>query len=262
MIDHNLTIQNNYFTTDVESLSKLSEANKLTLEKPNPVDVGDFQKAMSSDNAIDDAKAPASAEDAQQLGGQSSGDQMLKILTMILELLMMITESQKETEAGGDSVEGEQSTSSSPAKVENDKVVSEKNNIAAGDGEIPKPSEHMQNFSLGDKEITIGGDGSASGAEVQQTKETLSGLYDNSASFKEMIDSSPNESFEVSVGRNDDNMSWGNADGRVFMNINNIEPDASDSFQALTAHEFAHAGIDQQHGAEMKQFEQAVATEA
>jgi hypothetical protein len=261
MIDHNLTIQNNYFTTDMESISKLSEANKVTLEKPNPIDISSFQKAMSSDNTVDDAKAPASAEDAQQLGGQSSGDQMLKILTMLLELLMMITEAQKETEAGDDSVEGEQSTGSSPAKVENDKIVNA-NNIAAGDGEIPKPSEHLQNFSLGDKEIVIGGDGSASASEVQQTKETLSGLYDNSTSFKEMIDSSPNESFEVSVGRKDDNMSWGNADGRVFMNINNIEPDSSDSFQALTAHEFSHAGIDQQHGAEMKQFEQTVAAEA
>ena len=77
-----------------------------------------------------------------------------------------------------------------------------------------------------------------------------------------MIDSSPNDTFEVSVGRRSDNTSWANADGRVFMNINDISPDANDNFQSLTAHEFAHAGVNQQHGDEMRQFEQTVAKEA
>ena len=57
-------------------------------------------------------------------------------------------------------------------------------------------------------------------------------------------------------------MSWGNADGRVFMNINDITPGSSDNFQALTAHEFAHAGIDLEHGSEMERFERAVSQEA
>ncbi|MCK5812712.1 MAG: hypothetical protein KAH03_00570 [Cocleimonas sp.] len=261
MIEHNLTVQNNYFTVDVDSVSKLSEANKTLLEKPNPIDVSNFQKEMSSDK-IDDAKAPVSADEAQQLGGQENGDQMLKILAMLLELLTMIIESQKD-DAGGDSVDADKDiSSSSPAKVENDQIVNEKGNVATGDGEIPKPSEHLQSFNLGDKEITIGGDGSASAGEVGQTKDTLTDLYANSGSFKEMIDSSPNDDFEVSVGRRDDNTSWANEDGRVFMNINDIAPDSSDNFQALTAHEFAHAGVNQQHGDEMKQFEQAVAQEA
>ena len=163
---------------------------------------------------------------------------------------------------GGDAAHGaNKGGSEKPAKVENGNVVAE-NNVAAGDGEIPKPTEHKQSFELGGKQVTIGSDGSASAAETQQTKETLTDLYNNSDTFKQMIDSSPNEKLEVSVGKRDDNTSWGNSDGRVFMNINNIKPDSGDGFESLMAHEFAHAGADMQHGAEMKQFEQTVAKEA
>jgi hypothetical protein len=271
MINHN-----DYSIADLDSVSIANKANKTILEKPNPVDVGDFQSAMSQgsqcsgkscDNKGVDSPAPASADDAKQSGGQANGDQMQKILTLLLQLLEMLKKSQGEE---GDSESGDASAAkgsgtngagSNPAKIDDGKVVAE-NNVAAGDGQIPKPTEHKQSFNLGGKQMTIGGDGSASAGEVQQTKDTLVNLYENSSSFKNMIDSSPNDAFEVSVGKRSDNMSWGNADGRVFMNINNITPDSNDGFQALTAHEFAHAGVNMRHSDEMKQFEQTVAQEA
>ena len=77
-----------------------------------------------------------------------------------------------------------------------------------------------------------------------------------------MIDNSSDPSFEVSVGRRDDNTSWGNTEGRVFMNINNISPGNSDSWQSLLSHEFAHASIDLGHGGEMEQLEKQAASEA
>ncbi|MCK5918385.1 MAG: hypothetical protein KAG34_08160 [Cocleimonas sp.] len=383
-------VDNKFSVADLISASVAAGKGKeTTLEKPNPVDVGDFSKAMSkgskseahcahkcpegtdktgakgsdkssaaegSDKAggaegndkssstkgaaegsnkaggaegndksssTKGADKVASTEGVDEAGGtegadkagSADGDQMKKILMMLMELLTMLTKMMKEDSEGGDS-DGSSSkgadavgagSGSTPsagkgassgsgagkgagsgsaagkgegaskgadaghgaskggsekaAKVENGNIVAE-NNVAAGNGEIPKPTEHKQSFELGGKQVTIGGDGSASAAEVQQTKETLTDLYNNSDTFKEMVDSSPNEKFEVSVGKRDDNMSWGNEDGRVFMNINNITPDSNDAFQSLMAHEMGHAGADMQHGAEMKQFEQAVAKEA
>lgn len=307
----------------LDPASITSKAKETTLEKPNPVDVGDFQKAMSQDSkgAHCDSKEcgvvdkGGAADGDKKSGEKEDGNPMEKILMMLMELLTMLTKMMKEDSEGGDS-DGSSSkgadavgagSGSTPsagkgassgsgagkgagsgsaagkgegaskgadaghgaskggsekaAKVENGNIVAE-NNVAAGNGEIPKPTEHKQSFELGGKQVTIGGDGSASAAEVQQTKETLTDLYNNSDTFKEMVDSSPNEKFEVSVGKRDDNMSWGNEDGRVFMNINNITPDSNDAFQSLMAHEMGHAGADMQHGAEMKQFEQAVAKEA
>lgn len=270
-------INNNYPTADLDSASLTNKANKTILEKPNPVDIGDFQHAMSqgsqcSGKACESkgVDAPASADDAKQSDNQANGDQMQKILALLLQLIEMLRKSQEEeggkgsepVKSGGTSGAGDaKDAGSKPAKVDNGKVIAE-NNVAAGDGQIPKPTEHKQTFDLGGKQMTIGGDGSASAGEVQQTKDTLTNLYENSSSFKNMIDSSPNDSFEVSVGKRSDNISWGNADGRVFMNINNITPDSNDSFEALTAHEFAHAGVDMRHGDEMKRFEQTVAREA
>ncbi len=252
MIQDNPMIQNNYFiVADLDTTVIADKSDKNKLEKPDPADISDFNKAMSQD-----------AKDVKSSENPFSNEQMEQILMMLLKLLTMLIDPQngKGTDDASKGESPSTSSASSPAKVENNKIVDE--NIAIGDGEIPKPSQYQQNLTLGDKQIEIGSDGSASAAEVEQTKETLTDLYENSASFKEMLDSSPNDSFEVSVGRRDDNMSWANADGRVFMNINDITPDSNDHFQALTAHEFAHAGINQQHGTEMKEFEQKVALEA
>ncbi len=245
MIQHNNIGQQSYLVVAELNSISLPNNDKSALEKPNPVDVSDFKQAMS-----DDSKNPNGSDSS------SSDKQIEKILMMLLKLLTMLV-----SDKLGDKTNGKSDSTSNPAKVQDGKIMNE-NKIAAGDGQIPKPSEHLQNFNLGGKQVTIGGDGSASASEVAQTKNTLTDLYANSDSFKNMLDSSPNDSFEVSVGRNNDNMSWANADGRVFININDITPGANDSFQALTAHEFAHAGVNQQHGEAMKQFQQTVAQEA
>jgi hypothetical protein len=232
----------------------------------------------------------AGATDGDKKSGEKEeGNPMEKILMMLMELLTMLTKMMKEEngsegDSDGDSKKGADAAgagnatggagkaggSSEAGKGGSSNAASDagkaskgaENKVAAGDGQIPKPTEHKQSFELGGKQITVGGDGSASAAEVQQTKNTLTNLYENSNSFKEMIDSSPNESFDVSVGKRDDNMSWGNEDGRVFMNINSIDPNSGDNFESLMAHEMGHAGAGMEHGAAMKQFEEAVAKEA
>lgn len=259
---------------DADTVAGSGNVSNPVLEKPKPVDVSDFNQALSGDSqrngkVNEGAPIATQAQDVGKPKESLSEAQIQKLLAMLLELIAMLSGSEEEGEgkppsgapsgSGGGAPSGG-SPSASPGKIENNKVVGE--NVAKGDGQIPKPTEHMQNFSLGNKQVTIGGDGSASADEVQQTKQTMTDLYQNSPSFKSMIDSSPNESFEVSVGKRSDNMSWGNADGRVFMNINDITPGSSDNFQALTAHEFAHAGIDLGHGSEMQRFEQAVSQEA
>lgn len=133
---------------------------------------------------------------------------------------------------------------------------------SAGGDLIPKPTEHLQTLNLGGKNVVIGGDGTASPAEVQATTQSIQNLYANSPTFKNMIDNSSDPSFEVSVGRRSDNTSWGNTQGRLFMNINNINPGNSDSFQSLLGHEFAHASIDLGHGPHMEQIERSIAAEA
>ena len=129
-------------------------------------------------------------------------------------------------------------------------------------GLIPKPSEHIQQLNLGGKTVTVGGDGTSSAEEVGATAQSIQNLYQNSPTFKGMVDNSSDPSFEVSVGRRDDNTSWGNSGGRVFMNINNINPGNTDAFQSLLGHEFAHASIDIGHGGQMEQIQDAVAREA
>ncbi|CAA6824822.1 MAG: Unknown protein [uncultured Thiotrichaceae bacterium] len=133
---------------------------------------------------------------------------------------------------------------------------------SAGSDLIPKPTEHLQTLNLGGKNVVVGGDGTASAAEVQATAQSIQNLYANSPTFKNMIDNSSDPDFDVSVGRRSDNTSWGNTEGRLFMNINNINPGNSDSFQSLLGHEFAHASIDLGHGSQMEQIESAIAREA
>ncbi|MCK5896544.1 MAG: hypothetical protein KAG20_07045 [Cocleimonas sp.] len=276
-------MNNDYSVADLAAASRANQAKQTVLEDAKPADVGDFQKAMSNTGgAIDKASSPDDTEAAGD--NKLGGDKMKQLLMMLLELITMLMKSMEggdksdddkvksgeskggggtapapSGDAGGSEKAGKGGSES--AKVENGKVVAE-NNVGAGDEQIPKPTEHMQSFDLGGKQVTIGGDGTASATEVQETKDTLMNLYENSTTFKNMIDSSSNDNFEVSVGKRDDNMSWGNADGRIFMNVNNVTPGANDSFEALTAHEMAHAGAGMRHGAEMEKFEQTVAAEA
>lgn len=256
-------INNNYSAAGSNADSLSNKSNKTVLKTPNLGDVGNFQNAMSK-NSSKPIDTPFSSDGAKKSGDQVGGDKMKKILMLLIQLLSTLTKSLKDGDKGSGGAEGAHSAKgggSNPAKIQDGKIVNEKN-VASGDGQIPKPTEHMQSFKLGGKQVSIGGDGSASASEVQKTKGTLTNLYNNSPSFKNMIDSSPNNKFEVSVGKRNDNMSWGNSDGRVFMNLNNIQPGSSDSFQSLTAHEFAHASKNMPHGAEMKSFEQTVAKEA
>ena len=278
----------NYNTTDASSLSGAASSSQTALKEPNATDVSAFNSALSDGSqgnekscTKDAADSTSGAEAGSQSGDEAILAQLEEILTMLMELIAQLNGSEGDSAEGSGSESAGQSvdasgtggtanngastsgTGDSPAKVENGKVTSQgEGNVAAGDGQIPKPTEHMQSFDLGDKQVTIGGDGSASAEEVQQTQQTISDLYENSPSFKEMVDSSPNDSFEVSVGRRSDNMSWGNEDGRVFMNVNDITPGSSTNFQELTAHEFAHAGVGQDHGAEMERFQSTVAQEA
>ena len=124
---------------------------------------------------------------------------------------------------------------------------------------IPEPKDHMQFFLLGSKTLTMGSDGSASAVETEALARVVKDLYQRSPVFKEMIDISTDSNFTLTVGRRGDNTSWGNFDGRVFININNIAPSHTDAFQALVAHEFAHASIDIGHGDTIEQIERAVA---
>lgn len=131
----------------------------------------------------------------------------------------------------------------------------------SGSGNIPAPTEHVQTINLGGKQITIGGDGTASAQEVQQAAQTMQNMYQTSPSFRQQIDSNPNASLEVSIGRRGDNTSWGSTDGRVFLNINNVSPTGNDTFQSLVAHEVAHTqGIG--HGSGIEALEDAAAAQA
>ena len=265
-------IHNNNMLVDVNTIAGANNtANpNLPLEKPKPADIGDFNQALSRESQCSGKScgdAPVSAQDAGKSGDNSPEAMMKELLTLLLELLSVLQDSNDSKK--GSKGEGKPSdcNTSSGAGVPNNKAAKIKNNNVvpengSGSGQIPKPTEHMQSADLGGKQVTIGGDGTASASEVAQTKNELVKLYENSPSFKNMIDQSPNQSFEMSVGKRSDNMSWGNADGRVFMNINNISPDSSDNFQALTAHEFAHAGVGMDHGSAMKSFEKSVSQEA
>ncbi len=262
-------IHNNNTLVDVNTIAGLNNIPNpsLPLEKPKPVDIGDFNQALSRESQCSNkscSDAPVSAQDAGKSGDNSPEAMMKELLTLLLELLSVLQDSKKGS--GGEKKPNDCDTSSGTevpnnkaAKIKNNNVVPENNSVS---GQIPKPIEHMQSADLGGKQVIIGGDGTASASEVAQTKNELVKLYENSPSFKNMIDQSPNQSFEMSVGKRSDNMSWGNADGRVFMNINNILPDSSDNFQALTAHEFAHAGVGMDHGNTMQNFEKRVYQEA
>ena len=213
-----------------------------------------------------DCKSQKSEEQAPAL------DKLEGVLPALIEVLQQLVEMIEDMQ-DGDSPSEKDSGNKGGAMVEPEGGAGSPaggneggNNIKDSEpnqtGKIPKPTEHIQTFDLGGKEVKIGGDGTASKAEVQATADSMKNLYQNSDTFKGMIDDSSDKGFEVSVGKRSDNMSWGNADGRLFMNVGNTSPGNSDNFQSLLAHEVAHASIDLDHGAQMEKIEDLVAAQA
>ena len=216
----------------------------------SPAD-GAADRTASGPNNTDMMRMPHKQAGAMSDVQQGEDNQELKsLLGDLINLLMQLLEQLKGSEGqgavtpDGGGVLPENGTSGS-----------------AGGSNIPKPTEHIQTIELGGKQVTIGGDGTASAAEVQETADTMKRMYQTSPTFRGQIDSNQNASLEVSVGRRSDNTSWGNSDGRVFLNINNVSPTSNDTFEALVSHEVAHTqGHD--HGSEMDSLEERVAAEA
>lgn len=231
-----------------------------------------------------DISLPSNTNDygsGENMGKESSFDSMLNsnnetaaekleeilpaLLAVVQQLVEMLTNSASENDGEEGSEEsGEKNHSAGGGSVPTggDSVISNNVSASSNSEKIPDATEHMQSFDLGGKTINIGGDGTASAAEVQSTADSIKHLYQSSDTFKGMIDSSSDPKFDVSVGKREDNLSWGGSDGRIFMNLNNVEADNSDRFQELVGHEFAHASIDLSHGSEMERTAKAVAAEA
>lgn len=194
---------------------------------------------------------------------QPMGDKDL--LNSVLQLVKLLLDMMLKQDSSSNQSPSKTSGGSTPASGGNGikSVEGSGPGGSAGSNElIPPPTENIQSFDLGNKKVTIGSDGSSSANEVANTASTIKDLYNNSSTFRNMIDSSSDPSFDVTVGKRGDNTSWGNTTGKVFMNTNNIAPGNSDDFQSLLGHEFAHASIDLGHGSDMTNIEQAVAQEA
>lgn len=229
---------------------------------PSAENVQSFNKIMSG--ATESGKpGSCSQQPGQENTQQGDQQQLLKeLLAMIQQIIQQLAKSIN-GEAGNSGPQGGSTPAGEGGGI---KPVDGggPGGSTSGDGgsKIPKPTEHIQQLNLGGKPVTIGGDGTASAAEVQSTAANIQNLYENSPTFRNMIDSSSDPSFEVSVGRRSDNTSWGNDNGRVFMNINSVPPTNNDTFQALLGHEFAHASVGMDHGPQIESVEDAVAREA
>lgn len=217
--------------------------------KENSTEKGGFDSMLNANN---------------ETASEQLEDILPALMQMIQKLVEMIAASaDSESDASGGS-EGSESDSSDAGSVPtgSNSVASNDVPSSSSSEKIPPITEHIQSFSLGEKEINIGGDGTASAAEVKSTADSIKHLYENSDTFKSMIDDSSDPKFDVTVGKREDNLSWGGSKGAIFMNLNNIDANNSDGFQALLGHEFAHASIDLGHGAEMERTSAAVAAEA
>ena len=241
--------------------------------------------SINSGNSIGiDHNRPSTIGSADQSTQESGFDSMLnansetasekleEILPALLEIIQKLvemlaasansaSESSSEEGSGGGESGAAPATGGSVPEGSNS-VVSNDSPESSSSEKIPPITEHKETFSLGGKEVNIGGDGTASAAEVKSTGDSIKHLYENSDTFKSMIDDSSDPKFDVSVGKREDNLSWGSSKGAVFMNLNNIEASNSDRFQELLGHEFGHASIDLKHGAEMERTAAAVAAEA
>lgn len=258
----------------VDSQSRINDVassnnGSVSASSPSASSVQAFNQAM---NTQTDGTETRSGGPSNQASGQKNGtndklQEMQELIAEILQRLLEILKSMGGSDNGqtGQAEQGQSKGGSTPNGEGGGINPVEGNGpggSAGSDQLIPPPQEHIQNLNLGGKQVTVGGDGTASAEEVQATASNIQNLYDNSPTFRNMIDTSSDPSFEVSVGRRSDNTSWGNTQGRVFMNINNTAPSNSDTFQSLLAHEFAHASIDLGHGSQMQQVENAVAQEA
>ncbi|MEZ5476344.1 MAG: hypothetical protein R3E95_02240 [Thiolinea sp.] len=231
-------------------------------------DVMAFGQALAAGNDPNQTGAASCAANATDCEGAGSGSQQgmggqmpEQAQDQLMQLILQLVQQLLQSMLGGQSGKTEGGSTASPTGSVTPVDGSGRGGSAGADELIPKPTEHLQTLNLGGKQVTVGGDGSASAEEVQAVAGQISHLYDSSSSFRNMIDNSSDPSFEVSVGRRSDNTSWGNTEGRVFMNINNVAPGNSDSFQSLLGHEFAHASIDLGHGAQMEQLQAKVASE-
>ncbi len=241
--------------------------NKEATPPPPPPanDVSAFNQAMGNDssNSLSAASGSCCDKDGAQAGSNNPLDapQMKETLTQIIQLIQQLLE-----KMGGEQGETKGGSTAGPdggvKPVDGPGPGGSAGTGSGGDQRIPPPTEHIQELNLGGKTVTVGGDGSASAEEVGQTAQSIEHMYQNSPTFKNMIDSSSDPSFEVSVGKRDDNTSWGNSEGRIFMNVNNVSPGNNDAWQSLLSHEFAHASIDIGHGGEMERLEQQAASEA
>ncbi|HPE62297.1 MAG TPA: hypothetical protein PLB10_18355 [Thiolinea sp.] len=224
-------------------------------------DVSAFNRAMGAEGKNCDSCSSSN-------GGTHTGEIPQDVQQQLIQLLQQLLQMLQGGEPGGaaDSASGTGKThggsTAGPDGGVSPVTGSGPGGSAGSDELIPKPTEHIQTLNLGGKNVTVGGDGTSSAQEVAATANQVQHLYDNSPTFKNMIDNSSDPSFEVSVGRRSDNTSWGNTQGRVFMNINNVDPGNSDTFQSLMGHEFAHASVDMPHGSAIEQTQNAVAQEA
>jgi len=217
----------------------------------------------ANQGSINNFNKEASGGDTQQ-----EKELMLMIVQIVKALIQMLSSKEKENNTLASGVAKSSGGSPSPTSSNRSKAAKTTDTTpsdtskTATNGKIPQATENIQNFQLGGKNISVGSEGTASATEVEATAQSIKHVYQNSPTFRNMIDNSSDPSFAVTVGKRSDNTSWGNTGGKIFMNLNNIQASNNDSFQALLAHEFAHASIDLKHGAEMQRIEKAVAQEA
>ena len=245
------TPKGNNFTNQSADLSSQTSANPK---------IQNFNSLLNSSNPI--VQKQNSAE--QNSNQNDLLKSVLQLIKLILELLVKQDSNNTNTPNPQPS-QGKTSGGSTPAEGGSGIKWVEGSGVGGSAGKnelIPPPTKDVQTFDLGSKKLTIGSDGSANANEVAKTADSIKHLYNSSSTFRNMIDSSSDPSFDVTVGKRSDNTSWGNTLGKVFVNTNNIAPSNEDSFQSLLGHEFAHASIDLGHGAEMKNVESAVAKES
>ena len=245
-------------TRDNSAIGGASGSNNAGVTSPPAgQDVNAFNKAMGSEGAgcTNCPGCPSCSGGKQDAGNSPLNDPKVKeMLTQVVQLLQQLMQQIGNPKGG--------SIAGPDGGVNPVEGTGPGGSVPAGDGTIPKPTEHIQEINLGGKTVTVGGDGTSSQAEVAETARSMEQMYQNSPTFKNMIDSSSDQSVEVTVGKRSDNTSWGASDGRIFMNTNNIAPGNSDAWQSLLAHEVAHASIDIGHGAEIESIEDKVAQEA
>lgn len=234
---------NNLIQTNTNKIQPSPFQYQETLKEANQGSINSFNKESAGNNT------------------QQEKELMLMIVQIIKALIKMLNPETQEintTPSGGSPASV---GSSKPVKTANASPSPSSTPKTATNSKIPEATENIQNFQLGGKNISVGSDGTASATEVEETAKSIKHAYQHSPTFQNMIDKSSDPSFAVTVGKRNDNTSWGNTGGKIFMNLNNIQASNNDTFQALLSHEFAHASIDLKHGAEMQRIEKAVAKE-